>query len=450
MLNNKKIKNKYVRKQIRINVREIKRNIFKDLKSKTNIDRINEFNKNYLTKEIDSRIVTASICSGVGASEESMKQLGFNEQTHRNLFMCEWDDKVSDVYKRNFKSENYFKDFYDVDWCLIEKKHIHILFISTPCVEFSMASGVRRGLDSEKGQLYIDVLKQARILNPDKIINENVSSILSAGRHYSLIEDLYGIQKELNYIPNDKQLEKNNWILLEFEKNKYVYKSHFNPKLTIGRTFKIIEEILINEFADYNIHISNLNTKDFNYPQNRNRFFLIMIKKELDLGFIFPVKQELTVKLSDLLEDEVSKSLIINDREIIVYPPKELKNNKQLDLYGEVKNKDGKRSNHQASRNIINPIISPCLTTAGHTKIFHKNKVRKLSPTEQKRLHGFSEEYVLPIEKISLCNHIMGNTLSPVVMKELIRGVLFMHTTEEIDSKQSNNTNYTPNYTKAS
>ena len=56
-------------------------------------------------------ITTGSICSGGGASEDSMKQLGFNESNHRNLFMCEWDEKVSDVYKMNFKSENNFRDF---------------------------------------------------------------------------------------------------------------------------------------------------------------------------------------------------------------------------------------------------------------------------------------------------------------------------------------------------
>ena len=390
---------------------------------------INKLNRSIIFKNEklkEHNLVTASICSGGGASEESMRQLGFTKENHTNLFMCEWDERVANVYKENFKSLNYFKDFYKVDWKKVEDYKINLLFISAPCQEFSIASGVRRGLQSEKGQLYIDALIKARELSPDKIINENVAALLSSGRHYALVAKENGEQIELNYIPKKEVLEENNWILIESEEDRYVYKSHFNPKLTIGRTFKIIEEMLINDFGDYNIYVDILNTKDFNTPQNRSRCFLILIKKELDLGFKFPQKEELTTRVSDLLEDEVDQSLIINDREIIVYPPKEYQNNKQINYYGEVKNKTGAIGKHRASKVIVNPIISPCLTTSGHTKINDNGVIRYLSPTEQKRLHGFSEGYKLPTHNLALCSHIMGNTLSPVVMKKLIICVLFM------------------------
>ena len=381
-------------------------------------------------------ITTGSICSGGGASEDSLKQLGFNDKNHRNLFMCEWDDKVSEVYKNNFKSENYFKDFYKVDWKKVEDTRIHILFISTPCQEFSIASGVRKGLDSQKGQLYIDALIQTRKFNVDKIINENVSSIVSSGKHYSKIQKEDGSIIELNYIPNDKELKKENWILLDSQKNKYVYTSRFNSKLKIGRTLKIVEDILINDFSDYNVYMEVLNTKDFNKPQNRSRFFLVMIKKTLDLGFKFPKKQALTTKLVELLEDSVSDSLTIKNRDFIEYPKREYKNPKQLNLYGEVLKKDGTQSNHRSSKTIVYPVVSPCLTTKGHAKIFHQGKVRYLSPTEQKRVHGFSEDYILPTDNYKLSSHIMGNTLSPVIMKELIKRVLFM------DNKKVNDITY--------
>ncbi|MEA2019030.1 MAG: DNA (cytosine-5-)-methyltransferase, partial [Campylobacterota bacterium] len=368
-------------------------------------------------------ITTGSICSGGGASEDSIKQLGFNESNHKNIFMCEWDDKVSEVYKMNFKSENYFKDFYKVDWSKVEKTHLDILFISTPCQEFSIASGQRKNLDSQKGQLYIDALIQARKFNVDKIINENVSTIVSSGKHFSIVEDKDGKEVELNYIPTKKQLEKENWKLLKSVKNKYVYKSHFNPKLTIGRTLKIVEDILIKDFSDYNIYMDVLNTKDFNTPQNRSRFFLIMVKKDLDLGFAFPKKQDLKTKLVDLLEDNVDESLIIKNRDFIVYPKREYKNPKQLNLYGELLKVDGTKSNHRSSKVIVYPVVSPCLTTNGFTKIFHNGVVRHLSPTEQKRSHNFSDDYILP-DNYKLSSHIMGNTLSPSVMKELIKAFL--------------------------
>ena len=193
---------------------------------------------------------------------------------------------------------------------------------------------------------------------------------------------------------------------------------------------KIVEDILTEDFPDYNIYMEILNTKDFNKPQNRNRFFLVMIKKTLDLGFKFPKKQALTTKFTDLLEDKVNESLTITDREIIVYPHREYNNPTQLHLYGETKNKNGKKSVHRSSRTILFPHMCSCLTTHGHTKIYHQNIVRNLSPREQIRLHGGSEEYILPTDNYNLCCHIMGNTLSPVVMKGLIENVLFMDNTK--------------------
>ena len=97
---------------------------------------------------------------------------------------------------------------------------------------------------------------------------------------------------------------------------------------------------------------------------------------------------------------------------------------------------DGKASSHRSSKVIVYPVVSPCLTTKGLTKIFHKNQVRYLSPTEQKRIHGFSEDYILPTDNYKLSSHIMGNTLSPVLMKELIKGVLF------INSEKVNNISF--------
>jgi site-specific DNA-cytosine methylase/site-specific DNA-adenine methylase len=379
-------------------------------------------------------ITTASICSGGGASEDSLKQLGFNSENHRNLFMCELDDKVSEVYKMNFKSENYFKDFYKVDWRKVEKEHLNLLFISTPCTEFSIASGQRKNLDSQKGQLYIDALSQARKFNVDKIINENVSSIVSSGKHFAIVEDKDGKRVEINYIPTKKQLKKENWKLLKSEKNKYVYKSHFNPKLTIGRTLKIVEDILIKDFRDYSIYMDVLNTKDFNTPQNRSRFFMVMIKKNLDFGFQFPQKQELTTKMIDLLEKNVSDKYTIN-REFIKYEDRLFSDPKQLNIYGEVLKKDGTKSNYRSSKIILYPEMCSCLTTKCQIKIYHQNKLRTITPIEMLRLHGFSKDYKLP-KTHSLSTHIMGNTLSPVVMKELINGVLFMNT------PKVNNTDY--------
>ena len=63
----------------------------------------------------------------------------------------------------------------------------------------------------------------------------------------------------------------------------------------------------------YNSYYKVLNTKDYGLPQNRERVFCISIKKELDVGFEFPEKQELKLRLKDMLEDEVDEKFYIDN-----------------------------------------------------------------------------------------------------------------------------------------
>lgn len=54
----------------------------------------------------------------------------------------------------------------------------------------------------------------------------------------------------------------------------------------------------------YNSYYQVLNAKDFSIPQNRERVYTISIKKDIDSGnFQFPNKQELNIRLKDILEN---------------------------------------------------------------------------------------------------------------------------------------------------
>ena len=69
-------------------------------------------------------------------------------------------------------------------------------------------------------------------------------------------------------------------------------------------TFKMFEEEL-QEYG-YNTYWQVLNAKDYGIPQNRERVYLLFIKKELDNGsFKFPEGFDNGIRLRDMLEDEV-------------------------------------------------------------------------------------------------------------------------------------------------
>ena len=57
-----------------------------------------------------------------------------------------------------------------------------------------------------------------------------------------------------------------------------------------------------------------LNAKDYGIPQNRERVFIISIRKDIDKGFTFPGPIPLELRLKDLLEDEVDDKFYLSEK----------------------------------------------------------------------------------------------------------------------------------------
>ena len=72
----------------------------------------------------------------------------------------------------------------------------------------------------------------------------------------------------------------------------------------------------LNE-AGYNNYWKVLNAKDFGIPQNRERVFIVSIRKDIDNGmFEFPKGFELKLRLKDMLEDAVDEKYYLSDEKI--------------------------------------------------------------------------------------------------------------------------------------
>ena len=90
-----------------------------------------------------------------------------------------------------------------------------------------------------------------------------------------------------------------------------------NVKNLTGKTFKAQFEIVLNslEQAGYNNYWKVLNAKDFGIPQNRERVFIVSIRKDIDTGrFEFPKGFPLELRLKDILEDEVDEKYYLSDK----------------------------------------------------------------------------------------------------------------------------------------
>lgn len=102
--------------------------------------------------------------------------------------------------------------------------------------------------------------------------------------------------------------------------NKPNFGIYENVKNIVGKqfrdtTFKLFEDEL-HEYG-YNTYWKVLNAKNYGIPQNRERVYLIFIRKDFDNGqFKFPEPFDNGIRLKDILEDEVDEKFYLSDDKV--------------------------------------------------------------------------------------------------------------------------------------
>lgn len=217
-----------------------------------------------------SGIKVATVCSGIGSPEQALKNLGI---PHEITFACEIDKFARQTYLANFKPNMMLEDMTKETW--EGEEYYSDLFIGgIPCQAFSLA-GKRLGEMDPRGLLFYDFYRYVKIQQPKYFIIENVKGLLS---------DANGATFQ-------------NWIQL------------------LGRS----ENTHINMFnhpdsLEYNLHWKVLNTKDFGLPQNRERVFIVGIRKDLPNTFRFPIGWRLTKRLKDVLQQLVDEKYYLSEK----------------------------------------------------------------------------------------------------------------------------------------
>ena len=87
-----------------------------------------------------------------------------------------------------------------------------------------------------------------------------------------------------------------------------------NVKNLTGKKFKSQFDIVLKslEQAGYSNYWKVLNAKDYGIPQNRERVFIISIRKDIDKGYEFPEPFPLQLRLKDMLDDEVDEKFYLD------------------------------------------------------------------------------------------------------------------------------------------
>jgi len=218
------------------------------------------------------RIKVGSDFSGVGAFDQALLRLGINYET---IFACDMDKYARMTYIHNYGEPAYYpQNVYDRE---IPKESIDLYLSSPPCQAFSIA-GKRLGKDDKRGILFYNSHEFIQQNKPRFFIFENVKGLLSddGGNTFQEWVNMLG-GKSVNGLP----------ILFPYD-----------------------------ESVPYHLYWQVLNAKEHGIPQNRERIFIIGIRDDSDNNFRFPAEENLSKKLKDVLETEVSEKYFLSEKMI--------------------------------------------------------------------------------------------------------------------------------------
>ena len=208
---------------------------------------------------------TIELFAGIGAQAQALKESGLE---HEVIAISEVDKYALEVYEQLHGKTNNLGDITKID----KLPKADLWTYSFPCTDISI-SGQMKGFD--KGS--------------------NTGSSL-----------LWEVQRLLEVANENGELPK--YLLMENVKN--IVSKRFLP--------------LFSEWIDYLAELGYksfykvLNAKDYGVPQNRERCFMLSVR-DYDGEFTFPNKEELKVKLGELLEEDVDEKYYLSNKLITCF-----------------------------------------------------------------------------------------------------------------------------------
>lgn len=204
------------------------------------------------------KLKVLELFAGIGACSKALERLGIE---HEIVDAVEIDkyamNSFNVIHGTNFEIQDITQWDKDIE--------VDLIMHGSPCQDFSVA-GSQAGGDLGSGtrsSLMYETIRIVGKLRPKYVIWENVKNLLS-------------------------------------KKHKHNFDSYIETMNILG----------------YNSYYQILNAKDYGIPQNRERVFTISIRKDISNTYKFPQKQELKLRLKDILEDEVDEKYYLQESKI--------------------------------------------------------------------------------------------------------------------------------------
>lgn len=379
-----------------------------------------------LDKEIiktlnNHKIRLATVFSGIGAIEFSMKRMGiphelvfacdngerdiaYNEEKERKIVdslpgPIQKKEYVDKLYNSKTASKNYVKEsylanypnfdehYYFQDVKLLDgrdfKGKVDLFVGGSPCQSFSQV-GFQHGLDDARGTLFFEYARLVKEIQPKVFIYENVRNLLNHDH---------------------------------------------------GKTWKTITKIF--ESLGYKYKYAVLNAADYGIPQNRRRLFVVGFKDNIEFEMP-PAIKKLTYCMKDFTINNCSFGNFTSDKNgrLIVRKISGIPDSKYTlspKLYAYVM-KGGTKTFYQRPE-INKTIARTLLKTMGNR---HRagvdnyvsfdgteklGSVRMLTERECMRLMGYTDDYKIVVSRMQAYKQA-GNSIVVDVMMAVLKSIL--------------------------
>ncbi|WP_187879370.1 DNA cytosine methyltransferase [Helicobacter pylori] len=274
----------------------------------------------------------ASLFSGIGGLD-----LGFIQNGFEIVWANDFDKYAVETYKANIGQNIVLGDIE------IEKDHIcehDILIGGFPCQPFSTL-GSLQGFEDKRGTLFFTICEIIKKHKPKIVVLENVKNLINHNK---------------------------------------------------GESFKrILFEL--NEL-DYQVNYNLLNTLDFGIPQQRNRVFIVALRKNsfINLEFVFPAKTSCKISALDLLDKQVELKYFISQRMIKTILGKGTKGYIVEPSIDTPIAKTLTATMHKCHRASQDNYYTD-LKNWEHYKDNNYSTIRRLTPNEARKLQGFPSDF---------------------------------------------------------
>lgn len=342
------------------------------------------------------KIKVITLFSGIGSQEMALRNLGLDYEV---IGISEIDKFAIKSYEAIHGRVHNFGDISKIE----ELPYCDLLTYSFPCVDISQSGKMQGIKEGTRSGLLLEV------------------------------ERLLLKAKENGTLPK--------YLLLE------------NVKNLVGKKFiKDFERWLsfLNSLGYYS-NWEVLNAKDYGIPQNRERVFVVSSLE--NIHYVFPKKQELKIKMKDLLEEHVLEKYYLSEKYLKNFSDMTNRNgfirgekfnprkSEDCNIAFTITTKSGERptdnfiiqKGHGFNRGGIKENIVPAMTSSSWQEnnfVVNINpnedyRIRKLTPLEVWRLMGFSDTDFYAAKSIGTSNAQLykqaGNSIVVTVLESIFR-----------------------------